>query len=70
MAGVLVSERAFWLWTSAAIIATAVVEAGLPGACVPALVAQVWLGVVIGVLAAFWPPPSGPDAVSTGSACS
>ncbi|MGH7295666.1 MAG: hypothetical protein ACRELB_12060 [Polyangiaceae bacterium] len=58
------SERAFWLWTSLAIIGAALVELALPGASVPAVVAQVWFGVTIGILAAFWPPPSGPDALA------
>ncbi|MGH7297565.1 MAG: hypothetical protein ACRELB_21690 [Polyangiaceae bacterium] len=62
------SERAFWLWTSGAIIGTALVESALPGACGPALVAQVWLGAVIALLAAFWPPPSGPGALPVAGA--
>ncbi len=59
------SERAFWCWTSLAIVLTAVVELAVPGACVPVLVAQFYFGLAICVLAAFWPPPSGPDAVPT-----
>ena len=59
------SERAFWRWTSVAIVVAALVELALPGACVPVLVAQFYLGLAIGLLAAFWPPPSGPDAVLT-----
>jgi hypothetical protein len=59
------SERAFWRWTSVAILVTAVLELALPGACVPVLLAQFWFGLSIAVLSAFWPPPSGPDAVLT-----
>ena len=62
------SERTFWRLTSLAMIGAAVVEMCLPRACAPVLVAQVWLGVVIGLLAAFWPPPSGPDALTVGGA--
>jgi hypothetical protein len=57
-----VSERAFWRWTSLAIVVAALIALALPGACVPVLVAQLWLGITVGVLSAFWPPPSGPDA--------
>jgi hypothetical protein len=59
------SERAFWRWASVAILVAAVLELAVPGACVPVLVAQFYLGLAIGVLSAFWPPPSGPDAVLT-----
>jgi hypothetical protein len=59
------SERAFWRWISVAIVGAAVIELALPGACVPVLIAQFWFGLSIGVLSAFWPPPSGPDAVLT-----
>jgi hypothetical protein len=59
------SERAFWRWASVAIVVAAILELAVPGACVPVLLAQFYLGLAIGVLAAFWPPPSGPDAVLT-----
>jgi hypothetical protein len=59
------SDRVFWRWTSVAIVLSAVVELAVPGACMPVLVAQFWFGLTIGVLSAFWPPPSGPDAVLT-----
>ncbi len=59
------SERTFWRWTSAAIVVASIVELAVPGACVPVLVAQFYLGLTIGVMSAFWPPPSGPDAVPT-----
>jgi hypothetical protein len=59
------SERAFWRWTSVAIVVAAVIELAVPGACVPVLVAQFWFGLTLGVLSAFWPPPSGPDGVLT-----
>jgi hypothetical protein len=59
------SERSFWRWTSVAIVVAALVELALPDACVPVLVAQFYFGLTIGVMSAFWPPPSGPDAVLT-----
>jgi hypothetical protein len=59
------SDRTFWRWTSVAIVGAALVELAVPGACVPALVAQFWFGLTIGIVSAFWPPPSGPDAVPT-----
>jgi hypothetical protein len=59
------SARAFCRWVSLAIIVTALVELALPGASVPVLVAQFWFGLTLGAVSAFWPPPSGPDAVPT-----
>jgi hypothetical protein len=59
------SERGFWRWASVAIFTTAVLELAVPGVCVPVLVAQFYFGLTLALLSAFWPPPSGPDAVLT-----
>jgi hypothetical protein len=42
-------DRALCLWTSVAIVGSAVFEPCVPSACEPALIAQVWFGMTLGL---------------------
>jgi hypothetical protein len=63
-------ERALWLWASAVIVLSVLVEAGLPRSCAPVLIAQLWFGITLGLIGLlFWPPggPGAPPAVNVSS---
>jgi hypothetical protein len=60
-----VSDRLIVRLTAVAIVVAATVRLALPDPCVPLVVAHFWFGMTLGIMSAFWPPPSGPDAGTT-----